>query len=331
MAARSLALVLSLLACSVAFGQEKSMDEELARLQRRREALLLGQVPPDRFLPESEKLANEYLALGKRYAVSQSHGVRSEAGAILTDAALFARMKTKDARKAIELYRRAATIHGSALTFHEEIADTYQFDLGDLAAAAATLKELQPTMGQALNSDHEMADWWAWKAKWLEAEIAYLEKGERFTGDISATEMSGFIPQLYVGAGQVSTLLIDPALNPFAETTLTPTEIEKKLIGVPPSHATFLRTWRFATGLPGKASARRWLERNDPAGFWTASLLTLAAVAERDLDKSADPRFDVVASIIKKPSGEPTPFALLGREYAKTHRLPEKVKFSRGH
>lgn len=131
--------------------------------------------------------------------------------------------------------------------------------------------------------------------------------------------------------GTVASVPLDPALNVYEQTSLPPAEIEKKLAALPPSHSTFLQTWLFANKLPSPAAAQKWLTRNDPAGYWTASLLTLAAVAERDLDATADPRSNVVAALVRTESKKPTAFALLAREYAKTHRLPPPMKLNIGH
>jgi hypothetical protein len=92
-----------------------------------------------------------------------------------------------------------------------------------------------------------------------------------------------------------------------------------------PSHTNFLLAWRYAARLPSKEAAAAWLERNDPAGFWRASLLTFAAIRDRSLPPSGGFGFggyEASFDLVRLPSGQPTAFALLAREYAKTHVIP---------
>jgi hypothetical protein len=100
------------------------------------------------------------------------------------------------------------------------------------------------------------------------------------------------------------------------------------LAALPPSPGTFVRTWSFATYLPPDA-ARAWLARNDPPGFRTASLLTLAAI----LDRQATGEPHILSNLVRSDfgRGKPTGFALLAREYTKTHRIPEVGKVQFGH
>ena len=145
--------------------------------------------------------------------------------------------------------------------------------------------------------------------------------------------MRGFIPQIYYGAGAASMggIPLDLTLNIYETGTVPPAELEKKLAALAPSHSTFLQTWMFATRLSTPAAVQKWLTRNDPGGYWTASLLTLAAVAERDLAASENPQSNVVAALIRTESNKPTAIALLAREYAKKHRLPPPMKLNIGH
>lgn len=313
LACRSAALLVLLLSTTSWFAQRAQLEPLL------RES-------PARFIEESLKLAS-------------AKDIRTEeAVQLLARAASAARFVVKNPRQAIDIYGRANALHktefpqAGGYAYAEEIADIQQFDLNDRAAAAATLEELRKLYATS-PAGGESAAWFVWKAKWLDAEIAWLRSGKKFDGAIDATAMTGFIPQIYYGAGTVAMVAgtLDPAINPFDPREVPPEELEKKLSAIAPSHSTFLWTWMFAIRLPTTAAVRHWLERNDPAGYWSASMLTLAAVAERDLEPDANPQFNVVAALIRSEEGKPTALALLAREYAKTHKLPPPMKLSIGH
>jgi hypothetical protein len=86
-----------------------------------------------------------------------------------------------------------------------------------------------------------------------------------------------------------------------------------------------------ATRLTTPATVSRWLARNDPGGYWKTSLLTLAAVADRDASPSANPRGDLAAGLVRTPEGKPTALALVAREWAKGKTLPGRMDLRMGH
>jgi hypothetical protein len=308
---------------------EKALRTEVERLDAREAKLrALQTTAPERFVAESLRLAEDYMRVGETYrAVRQSVGARGKAFTLARTAAMFARFKLRNPKNAIELCRRAAEFMTSdnpkagPHALDEEVADIYQFDLHDYAAAIQSLNAMRPLYSKA--DGGEFAQWYAWKSKWLDAETAFLKTGKRFAGSLSGDEAAGFIGQIYFTSAGLGELGLDPALNPYnaTTTTLTPAEIETKLAALLPSHSTFQMTWIFATHLP-PAAARKWLDRNDPGGYWSASLLTLAAMA----DQKAGTTYvgsDPLSMIVRTPEGKPTGLALLAREYAKTHVVPK--------
>lgn len=328
----SIALVLAATQPLTDAGLSSEVDALEARARKVEE---LRPRSPEQYVTESLALAEAYAQLARRYAAfPRSQGAGMEGVTHRMRAAGAARYALKDPRKAIEIYRRAAALQeqahpGGKLAFHEVIADIQQFDLGDRAAAASSLEELRKTYA-AVDSRGELAAWHLWMAKWLDAEIAWLRTGKRFDGPIDGKLLPGIFPQLYFGIGRATLAggIIDPQLNPYSDVTMSPAEVEKKLAALPPSHDMFLRTWIFAAHLPTAAAARQWLARNDPGGFWTGSLLTFVAVFDRDPARLEDA--EAVTSLVRTKSGKPTGFALLSREYAKTHPIP-KVDMKFGH
>ncbi len=323
-----------LILAAVAAAQPAEQDR--ASLQKRARGLQALMQSPARLVEESISIADAYDALAKSDPNAIPPGERTEIVTILRRAASASRYPLKKPAQAIELYRRADALHAQqypamrGLMSAEEIADIQQFDLRDRAAAAATLRQARDFFKPlAANKGQELAEWYIWKANWLDAEIAYLATGKPFTGNIDAATMTGFIPQIYYGGGAAS--LASLPLGIEDPESASPAEIEKKLAEQPASHSTFLRTWMYAARLATPAAVQKYLSSNDPGGYWTASLLTLAAVAERDLDADADPRSNVVAALIRTESNQPTAIALLAREYAKKHRLPPPMKLDIGH
>jgi hypothetical protein len=312
--------------------QSPGRTKELAALQTRSEALnRLLETSPERFVSESLALADAYSALakGEPAASGGAGGSRSQAMTLLGRAASVVRFAMKEPRRAIELYRRAAAMNTQhpSLAYSEEIADILQFDLKDRVAAANVLKSLR-TAYPASMLGSELGAWYRWKLQWIEAEISFLETGKAFNGTIDATTLSGFMPQLYYGAGaqSVGAVLIDRSLNMFDPDAAPAAQLEAKLLAVPASHTAFLQNWIFAVRLPTPVAVRKWLDRNDPAGFWTASFLSLAAIGDRDFTNAdAGGEGNVIEMLIRDSKGRPTSAALLGREYAKTHKLPPKA------
>jgi hypothetical protein len=328
------ALILSVVAAA------QPAEQERASLQKRARSLQALMQSPARLVEESISIVDAYDALAKRDPNAIPPGERMEIVTILRRAASASRYPLKKPAQAIELYRRAGALHAQqypamhGVVNAEEIADIQQFDLRDRAAAAATLRQVRDFFKPpAANKRQELAEWNIWKANWLDAEIAYLQTNKPFAGNIDAAAMTGFIPQIYYGGGAESLVSMPSAVTLDIQDpeTASAAEIEKKLTEQPASHSTFLRTWMYATRLATPEAVQKYLSRNDPGGYWTASLLTLAAVAERDLDADADPRSNIVAALIRTESNQPTAIALLAREYAKKHRLPPPMKLDIGH
>jgi hypothetical protein len=303
-------------------------------LRKREQGLdALLQKSPARFVEESIAIADAYGQMDRR---SDKIGRRADVATILRRAAAASRFSLAQPVQAIELYRRAGALQdelfpqSAGLGFAENIADLQQFDLHDRAAAAATLRRARPFYQSHFQPKGEMAAWMTWKLQWLDAEVAYLETGKPFRGKVDAKPMMGFLGQIYFGAGgeAVGGVPLDPALNAYAPNALPPAELEKKVAALPASHDTFLRTWLFVTRFTTPKAVQQWLTRNDPGGYWSASLLTLAAVADRDLTPSDT---SILATLVRTEEKKPTAIALLAREHAKQHPLPPKMRLAIGH
>jgi hypothetical protein len=291
---------------------------------------------PEKYVSESIACAEELSAVAERFkAVSQSVGVRGEAVSQLMKTADFVRRKMRDPRRAITIYTRAAAIHteqypwtaGTAM--HEQIADIYEYDLADYAAAANTLRTMRATTQRLPASQRQ--DYAAvsqWTLRWLDAEIAFLEKGTPYEGSVSEADVRAFSQNLVFGMGRETTNgdSLGPDLDVHGETRTLTAESRNHLFALTPSHSTFLRTWMVAARLSRKEDARRWLNSNDKAGFWRACLLTLAAIADREASLRNSSKSLTAFQLVRTVDGKPNGFALLARDFATRNPLPKVAR-----
>ena len=326
---RLLLVFLALLSPLHAMADYAAMDAEVnAHRAKRAQIEALRATDSKRYVAASIAWIDALQAIGEKHkAVSQSEGIRSDARSEMMKLAAFARTRMREPKLAIDLYRRAAKMQQAAspanagLAMNDRIADIEQFDLGDSKAAATHLRELlaitRPEQG-------EFANYSLWTKHWLEAEIAFLEKGRVFDGPLTAPEIAGFAMHLFYGVGGEITNgdAIDLELNPFEPRQISPDAMEKKLMPFPSSHANFLRHYLFAIQMSPNA-LRKWLASNDPAGFWRASILTYAAIADRRPVAASGEGGGFHVMLVRKADGTPTSLALLAREYAKTHVIPQ--------
>jgi hypothetical protein len=169
------------------------------------------------------------------------------------------RFRLKDPKRAIALYRKAAETHrvafpaGAGSFASIDIGDIYQFDLKDKKLAAAEYEKfLQSLAGAPARAE------FAWMRAWLTHELAYLRNGTRFNGAVSVQEADAFRAFLYFfGTGETN-------------------RGEPATLASPASHLTFARTFAAAAQLTDEKKLSEWLTRNDPAGYWRASYLSLA-------------------------------------------------------
>lgn len=308
---------------------EADMNAAIAPLDHRLASITqLKEPSPQQYVEAMLVWIDDLAAVGEKFeSVSQSSGVRTRATQEMMKLASFARTRMREPERAIAIYRRAAERGAKArpgfgaLEMDEQIADIDEFDLNDRVAAAATFRHIRDTTaGAGKQSRADYQAWAEWRRKWFDAEIAFLENGRRFDGPISAADLSGFAQQIYflVGAAEG-----DLPFNIYDVPDRLSAATRDKLLQLPGSHGTFLHTWLYAARLQSAADAKVWLDRNDRAGFWTASLLALTAVADRTIgEKRIDTKRDLVSGLARMPSGQVTGFAILGRAYAKNHVLP---------
>jgi hypothetical protein len=276
---------------------------------------------PEKYVAASVEWAEAVAVTAERYSsMPQSNGARSAAVSQLMKTADFARRTMRDPKRAIAIYTHAGNLQSesgdrAAVAMLEQIADIYEYDLNDRAGAAKALRRLRSgTLSATPPEGDPYAAWHRWILRWLNAEIGYLETGQKFAGEPTLEDVCGFAQQLVFGAGRETTNgePLDPDLNIYGEVSTLTTDVKAKLFALPRSHTNFLRTWIFAARLTARNEADRWLNDNDKAGFWRACLLKLTKLhGASPRDASTGIAFGVLS---QTADGKPTGFALLARD-----------------
>ena len=189
----------------------------------------------------------------------------------------FARFRLRDPRRALELYGRAERTGMGFAIFAQ--GDTWQFDLRDKQRAIAeyrrNLEQLGKVEARGIAGDMALAEW---GRRWLAAQIAFLETGRTFTGDIGRDDVAG-VGVLTMFAGMPSGG--DDDLGLFPGGRLDPADIPRRLADLPASGWTLMRAAPVLGGMPDAKSILAFLARNDPAGYASACFFGLVDLTTR--------------------------------------------------
>jgi hypothetical protein len=232
---------------------------------------------PQQRAVDEEKRIDAVVASARTGSAQQRVSGAMQAESSYSKLADFVRFRLNDPRRAIVIYRKAAETHriafpGGAGSFAPiDIGDIYQFDLKDKKLAAAEYEKFLQSLAGAPPRPE-----FAWMRSWLTHELAYLRSGTRFDHAVSVEEANAFRSFLFFfGTGETN-------------------RGEPANLMSPSSHLTFVRTFVLAAQLTDEKALNSWLTRNDPAGYWRASFLSLAAYAAR-MDKKGAVLFPGVA------------------------------------
>jgi tetratricopeptide (TPR) repeat protein len=224
---------------------------------------------------------------------------------------VFARFQAHDAALAIRFLEKGAK--GRAALGQIALADTYEFELRDKAAAIRAYQAALDTASQSMPgitpySIAGQAQNEFWKG-WFNAEIEYLKTGQPFRGRIPEGAISGFWSLLPIwynnGTGVVpgwpavnrSVVISAPAysgvgLNPrgtqapdwpsignvYAATSMS--DVPQKLAALPASRLTLFVTLKHISAMNDPALILKELARQDPSGYWTTIILGTVAFHE---------------------------------------------------
>ena len=246
--------------------RQSNPDEYVAAMLRNCEALrqlnaAYADLGPSRV--SSAALVAQYLALGS-----------------------YVRFERRDARRALDFYRAAEGAAPPAssrdlglgpLLTTVLIADTLQFDLRDVEGALAQYRSAAQSIRSAQAASpveaQSMLDWWA---GWFDAEIRFLAEGRRYSGRLGGEAAIAFamLPLLASQAPPASELA-----RTLAETPIDAERVAKAFRALPASRTTLAATVHRLACLPDADAILAFLDRNDPSGYWTATLFAVRAGA----------------------------------------------------
>jgi hypothetical protein len=172
--------------------------------------------------------------------------------------AAFVRFELRQPDEAIATYQRAEQLmQAQQLNLAAiSIADTYRFDKRDAARAAQHYRRAMATLPTGRSGQEQMLA--AGIKKWLEQEVAYVERGKRFSGAISRADM---------GTGQLW-LMLSPAREPVDPRLLS---------GLPSSQFQLARAMPAVLDFEPRAMLA-FFDKHDPAGYLTAGILGAASI-----------------------------------------------------
>ena len=247
--------------------KQRERQEEMYRAQgeiakESRRLADLKRTDPPRYAAELRVALERREALLRDFAdVAQSTGARQELAREYLHLGAFLRFELRRPDDAIAAYEKAARLFPDQ-AFNlaaTSIADLYRFDKRDNAKALA---QYRSALASAAASDGRRPDAQlaAGLKAWLEHEIAYLERGRRFSGAIARADMG--TAQLWLMLG---------SMHATAEATPDPRTLSR----LPPSQLQIARTFPAVLELEPKEMLA-FFARHDPAGYLTAAILAAA-------------------------------------------------------
>jgi len=195
-----------------------------------------------------------------------SVGARQEVFREYSQLAAFQRFELRQPDDALATYEAARRMQASDMLdfIAFAVADLQRFDKGDARKAAEAyrrgLKSLDST---ATHSSGEARMLTAFRP-WLESELAYLERGKRFSGAVRREDIG--VTQFWLGIAAMQI--------PTGEAPDT-----RQLSKLPPSQFQLARAFPAMLDLEPKEMLA-FFGKHDPAGYLTAAILSLALLKE---------------------------------------------------
>jgi len=196
----------------------------------------------------------------------------------------FVRFRLKRPREALDLYAAAQCDDMVAGGF--AIGDTWQHDLKDPKRAAAEYRSFLGAIRQMPR--HSQADEEAllkWADRWVNAQVAYLEKGTTFSGTLKSDDLIGATYATMLGMMSVAEDAFDGGVmgrffnNPES---VDRAQVAKVLQGLPTSAFAQAYGTPLLGYLPDARSILAFLRRQDPAGYASACFFAVVDSADRE-------------------------------------------------
>ncbi|HEX9433458.1 MAG TPA: hypothetical protein VF936_11810 [Burkholderiales bacterium] len=190
-------------------------------------------------------------------------GARNELAREYLQLAVFQRFELRQPDEAIAAYERAGRLlPDQPFNIAASVADVYRFDKRDTPKALEQYRRAHASFPPGRSSEERMLA--VGLQQWLEHEIAYLERGQRFSGAIRRADM---------GTGQFWLMLAS------VQTTGEPPPEARVLSRLPPSQLQIARAFPAVLELEPKEMLG-FFAKHDPAGYLTAAILAAASAKE---------------------------------------------------
>lgn len=256
------------------FAVLRAQREQAAERQRGEDAYMadrnriapLRRTEPKRYAGEMAALLQRREALARSVEGPQGIGARANLALDYSNLGAFLRFEQQQPDQAIAAYERARRLQAqdaldvAALC----IADIQRFDKRDPKRAVEEYRRALAGTALATGQQRQDARFAAAMKTWLEHEIAYLERGQRFSGSLDLTGVEWAFLWLALASSQAP---FDAPLDARALSRLPPSQFQigrafPSFLELPPDQM-----------LP-------FLAKHDPAGYLTAATLTYALYKE---------------------------------------------------
>lgn len=277
---------------------ERANGEEL----RRRSAALapiryLRHSDPEAYVRRYRQLLLDWEAEDSAHPDRQGLDKRASGmgiGSPYCELGTFARFALRHPQEALGFYEKGLAVSApqQQLPIHIMLADLYEFELGDSARAIAEYdsvlvalereaQEVPPGQGAAVQP----------RLTWIDREIDYLKTGNPFSGPIGRDDVGQvFMAVMLLATPQLEDMgLFDQLRGQFVRQESTSprpmvdgAKVAELLDTLPTSRLILVGTVQFLPYLSPDAILR-YLSRQDPARFLSASLLGAAVMMESQL------------------------------------------------
>jgi hypothetical protein len=196
----------------------------------------------------------------------------------------YVRFRLKRPRDALELY--AAAQRDEMIAGGFAIGDTWQHDLSDPKRAATEYRNFLGEIRQMpRRSQREEEALLRWADRWVQAQVAYLEKRTTFTGTLKGDDLAGATMATFLGAASVAEDVFDGA--PLVRLVDAPGSVDRAQVvkmtqALPPSAFALAYGTPFLGYLPDSRSILAFLQRQDPAGYASACYFAIIDLAEKE-------------------------------------------------
>lgn len=262
------------------------------------------------YLAALERLVDEYRQL------PTATGAHNDIAWDYLDLGHFVRFRMKRPREALDLY--AASQRSDGRLGGYAVADTLQFDLRERERALAEYRKLQVEASKAsAKGGREEQAIAHWAQRWLAAQVHYLVTGKAFSGSVGLEDVSGAGMWLFLGGaagGREDVFGLAVIQDPRPD----PKEVTRVLQALPASGFVLMRTAGLVGVMLDARSILAYLDRQDPAGYASATLFGVVEMAEREAEGGQYAR---LLPGMPAPGAQPSPMGEAKKRFLRERRI----------